>query len=31
MPRFGEHGILTEQQMKDVTALLLDPNSPVNK
>ncbi len=31
MPRFGHHGILTEQQMKDVTALLLDPNSPVNK
>ena len=31
MPRFGYHGILTEQQMKDVTALLLDPNSPVNK
>ena len=31
MPRFGHNGILTEQQMKDVTALLLDPNSPVNK
>ena len=31
MPRFGHHDILTEQQMKDVTALLLDPNSPVNK
>jgi len=31
MPRFGHKGILTEQQMKDVTALLLDPNSPVNK
>ena len=31
MPRFGLHGILTEQQMKDVTALLLDPDSPVNK
>ena len=31
MPRFGLHGILTEQQIKDVTALLLDPNSPVNK
>ena len=31
MPRFGHQGILTEQQMKDVTALLLDPDSPVNK
>ena len=31
MPRFGHNGILTEQQVKDVTALLLDPNSPVNK
>ncbi len=31
MPRFGHKGILTEQQLKDVTALLLDPNSPVNK
>ena len=31
MPRFGHNGILTEQQIKDVTALLLDPNSPVNK
>lgn len=31
MPRFGHHGILTEQQMKDVTALLMDPDSPVNK
>lgn len=31
MPRFGHSGILTEQQMKDLTALLLDPNSPVNK
>ena len=31
MPRFGHKGILTEQQIKDVTALLLDPNSPVNK
>ena len=31
MPRFGHNGILTEQQMKDVTALLLDPASPVNK
>jgi len=31
MPRFGHQSILTEQQLKDVTALLLDPESPVNK
>ncbi|NDP41996.1 MAG: sulfur oxidation c-type cytochrome SoxX [Aromatoleum sp.] len=31
MPRFGHNGILTEQQMKDVVALLMDPESPVNK
>jgi sulfur-oxidizing protein SoxX len=31
MPRFGHNGILSEQQMKDVTALLLDPASPVNQ
>jgi sulfur-oxidizing protein SoxX len=31
MPRFGHRGILTEQQIKDVVALLMDPNSPVNK
>jgi sulfur-oxidizing protein SoxX len=31
MPRFGHNGILTEQQMKHITALLMDPNSPVNK
>ena len=31
MPRFGHNGILTEQQLKDVTALLLDANSPVNQ
>lgn len=31
MPRFGATGSLTEQQMKDVTAYLMDPNSPVNK
>jgi len=30
MPRFGSAGILTEQQLKDVMALLLDPKSPVN-
>lgn len=31
MPRFGAAGILTEQQIKDVMALLLSPESPVNK
>lgn len=31
MPRFGHGGILTEEQIKHVTALLLDPNSPVNQ
>lgn len=31
MPRFGHNGILTEQQIKDVVALLMDPDSPVNK
>lgn len=31
MPRFGVHKYLTEQQMKDVTAYLFDPESPVNK
>ncbi|HKW79833.1 MAG TPA: sulfur oxidation c-type cytochrome SoxX [Casimicrobiaceae bacterium] len=31
MPRFGYHGILSEQQIKDVTALLTDPASPVNQ
>ena len=31
MPRFGDAGVLTEAQIKDVMALLLDPNSPVNK
>ena len=31
MPRFGHHGILTEKQVKDVVALLMDPDSPVNK
>ncbi|HWT16556.1 MAG TPA: sulfur oxidation c-type cytochrome SoxX [Patescibacteria group bacterium] len=30
MPRFGEAGILTEQQLKDVMAYLFDPASPVN-
>jgi L-cysteine S-thiosulfotransferase len=31
MPRFGDAGILTTAQVKDVMALLLDPQSPVNK
>ncbi len=31
MPRFGSHGILSQQQIKDLVALLMDPNSPVNK
>ncbi|MEO5701619.1 MAG: sulfur oxidation c-type cytochrome SoxX [Casimicrobiaceae bacterium] len=31
MPRFGHKGILTEAQIQDVVALLMDPQSPVNK
>jgi sulfur-oxidizing protein SoxX len=31
MPRFGHAGALTEQQIKDLVALLMDPSSPVNK
>jgi sulfur-oxidizing protein SoxX len=31
MPRFGHKGILSEQQLRDVTALLMDPQSPVNQ
>jgi sulfur-oxidizing protein SoxX len=31
MPRFGDAGILTEEQIKHVMALLLDPESPVNR
>jgi sulfur-oxidizing protein SoxX len=31
MPRFGHNAILTEQQIKDVVALLMDPDSPVNR
>ncbi len=31
MPRAGHKGILTEKQMADLVALLLDPNSPVNQ
>jgi sulfur-oxidizing protein SoxX len=31
MPRFGSNGILTIDQIKDLTALLMSPDSPVNK
>lgn len=31
MPRFGHSGALTEAQIKDLVALLLDPHSPVNQ
>ncbi len=31
MPPLGASGALTQQQMKDIMALLFDPNSPVNK
>jgi len=31
MPRFGHVGALSEQQMKDLAALLMDPASPVNQ
>ncbi len=31
MPRFGHAGILSEVQLQHVMALLLDPQSPVNK
>jgi sulfur-oxidizing protein SoxX len=31
MPRFGHSQIFTEQQVKDLVALLTDPDSPVNK
>jgi sulfur-oxidizing protein SoxX len=31
MPRFGHNQVLTEAQIKDVVALLMDPESPVNK
>ncbi len=31
MPRFGHNKILTETQIKDLVALLMDPESPVNK
>jgi sulfur-oxidizing protein SoxX len=31
MPRFGYVDALTEDQIKDLVALLMDPNSPVNR
>ncbi|MFM9941163.1 MAG: sulfur oxidation c-type cytochrome SoxX [Hyphomicrobiaceae bacterium] len=31
MPRFGSNGVLTIDQIKDLTALLVSPASPVNK
>jgi sulfur-oxidizing protein SoxX len=31
MPRFGSNRILTIEQIKDIVALLMDPESPVNK
>lgn len=31
MPRFGDHHILTDEQIRDVVALLVDPASPVNQ
>ncbi len=31
MPRFGHMSILTEAQIKDLVAFLMDPESPVNK
>ena len=31
MPRFGHAQLLSEQQLRDVMALLLDPASPVNR
>jgi sulfur-oxidizing protein SoxX len=31
MPRFGTNGVLTIDQIQDLTALLMSPDSPVNK
>jgi sulfur-oxidizing protein SoxX len=31
MPRFGHAGLMTEEQIRHVMALLLDPKSPVNE
>lgn len=31
MPRFGTNGVLSIEQIKDLTALVMSPDSPVNK
>jgi sulfur-oxidizing protein SoxX len=31
MPRLGLHGVLTVEQIKDLVALVMSPDSPVNK
>jgi sulfur-oxidizing protein SoxX len=31
MPRLGAHGFLTPEQIADVVAYLVDPQSPVNR
>ena len=31
MPRFGSNGVLSIEQVKDLTALIMSPDSPVNK
>jgi sulfur-oxidizing protein SoxX len=31
MPRFGANKVLTIEQIKDAVALLMSPDSPVNK
>jgi sulfur-oxidizing protein SoxX len=31
MPRFGANSVLTIDQIKDLVALLMSPDSPVNK
>jgi L-cysteine S-thiosulfotransferase len=31
MPRFGHQGILDETQLRHLMALLLDPQSPLNR
>jgi sulfur-oxidizing protein SoxX len=31
MPRAGHNGVITQDQVKDIMALLLDPKSPVNQ
>lgn len=31
MPRFGQSKFLSEQDIKDLTAYLFDPASPVNQ